>query len=130
MPVGGGKGGGGDSTINVKNSGTTTLDILGLDNINSKTELVLPQPFRTDSTNRTELAVTQPIVTDSTSRNEVAVTQPIVTDSTSDLSLDIQSSVECASSPGGADHGRDRRWCNSVFRLRCSSAIYRTPHTV
>jgi hypothetical protein len=90
MPVGGGKGGGGDSTINVKNSGTTTLDILGLDNINSKTELILPQPFRTESTSRTELAVTQPIVTDSVSRTELAITQPIVTDSTSDLSVDIK----------------------------------------
>ena len=92
MPVGGGKGkgGGGDSTINVNNSGTTTLDIVGLDDINSRTELVLPQPFRTESTSRTELAVTQPIVTESTSRTELAVTQPIVTESTSDLSLDIK----------------------------------------
>ncbi len=81
MP-GGGKGGGGTSTVNVNNSGTTqvladsTVEIVGLDNIKS------------DS--RIELAVSEPIRTESTSRTELAITEPIRSDSDSRLSLDIR----------------------------------------
>ena len=92
MP-GGGKGGG-DSTVTVINSGTTTLDIVGLDDINTTTELILPQPLKTESDSRNELAVTEPIVTQSTSesRTELAITEPIVTESnsTNRMSLDVQ----------------------------------------
>ncbi|MCC6191141.1 MAG: hypothetical protein IT318_19135 [Anaerolineales bacterium] len=75
---GGGKGGGGSSTsskIEVINSGTTnvdvdsTVEVQGLDNIQQKLTLDLPQPLKTES--RQELAVTQPIVTDS--RNAMAL---------------------------------------------------------
>ena len=93
MAGGGGKGGGGGSTkVEVVNSGTTnvnsnsTLDIIGLDDVDVRTELVLPQPFRTESDSRNELAVTEPV------RTELAVTEPIRTESTSDnaLTLDVK----------------------------------------
>lgn len=98
MPGGGGgkggKGGGGASTVNVINSGTTTLDIVGLDDINTTTEIILPQPFKTESDSRNELAVTEPIVTQNTSnsRMELAVPEPIVTESknTNHMSLDVR----------------------------------------
>lgn len=94
MGGGGGKGGGGSSTtstVNVTNSGTTTVDVLGLDNIDVRTELVLPQPFLAEQVldlrlpqplrteNRSELAVTEPIVTDNRNRMEVDV-RPLVVD--------------------------------------------------
>jgi hypothetical protein len=75
---GGGGGGGTTSTINVNNSGTTnvdsdsTIEIKGLDNIKTTTELKLPQPFKTES------------------RQELAITQPIVSDAKSALALDIR----------------------------------------
>src|SRR5690606_20484450 len=78
------------STSTSSMDSNTTVDILGLDNMNTRTELVLPDPIRTESTNRNELAITQPIVTQSTSRNEVAITEPIVSESTNRMLLDIR----------------------------------------
>jgi len=96
---GGGKGGGGgSSTINVNNSGTTTLDIVGLDDMRNEieikvpdpieqiTELKLPQPFKTESQGRTELAITEPIVTDSKNKIEVDM-KPMVVDLCLDISM-------------------------------------------
>jgi hypothetical protein len=81
MP-GGGKGGGGTSTVNVNNSGTTqvlsdsTLEIVGLNNIHS--------------TSRTELAITEPIRSETNSRTELAITEPIRSESDSAIALDIR----------------------------------------
>lgn len=89
MGGGGGKGGGGSSTtstVNVTNSGTTTVDVLGLDNIDVRTELVLPQPFLAEQV--LDLRLPQPLVTQS--RNEIAVTEPVVTDNRSRMALDIE----------------------------------------
>lgn len=92
MPGGGGgkggKGGGATSKIEVINSGTTnvdadsTVEIQGLDNV--KLTLALPQPLQT----RSELVVPQPFRTES--RQELAVTEPVVTDSRNTMSLDIR----------------------------------------
>jgi hypothetical protein len=66
--------------ITIENTGTVRVDsdntvaIEGLDNIRTRTELVVPEP----------------IVTDSKGRVEVAVTQPIVTQTEADLSLDVR----------------------------------------
>ena len=93
MPGGGGKGGG-TSTVNVNNMGTTTLDVVGLDNqkitlsipdtikSDGKTELVLPQPFES----KTELVLPQPFET----KTEFSIPDPIKTESDSDISLDIK----------------------------------------
>ena len=92
MPGGGGgkggKGGGATSKVEVINSGTTnvdadsTVEIQGLDNV--KLTLALPQPLQT----RSELVVPQPFRTES--RQELAVTEPVVTDSRNTMSLDIR----------------------------------------
>jgi hypothetical protein len=86
----GGKGGGtsstSTSTVNVNNSGTTTLDIVGLDNIDVRTELVLPQPFTTEQV--LDLRLPQPLRTEN--RNEIAVTEPIVTDNRNQMEVDIK----------------------------------------
>lgn len=82
MP-GGGKGGG-TSTVNVNNSGTTqvvadsAIEIKGLDNIKS------------DSTSRMILDIPNPIRTDGTSRTELAITRPIQSENTSQISLDLK----------------------------------------
>jgi hypothetical protein len=114
MGGGGGKGGGGGgttSTVNVNNMGTTTVDVVGLDDIQADLDLTLsvpdtigtsfelnvPEPVRTEATNelrvpdpiRTELAITEPIVTDSTSKNSSQLeldVKPLVVD----LCLDLQ----------------------------------------
>jgi hypothetical protein len=92
MGGGGGKGGGGGSTtIEVENSGTTTVDIVGLDDINVEQtlELKLPQPFVTEAVN--EIKLPQPFKTES--KTEFAITEPIRTDSTSRTELDIKPMV-------------------------------------
>lgn len=91
MVGGGGKGGGGGTSIDVTNSGTTTLDIVGLDdmNIEQVVELKLPQPLKTEAVN--DIKLPQPFVTESTTK--LAVTEPIVTDSTSRTELDIKPMV-------------------------------------
>jgi hypothetical protein len=95
MPGGGGGkggGGGGTSTVNVNNSGTTNIDsdstveIRGLDKINTTLELKLPQPLRTE--NKQEVVLPQPFRTES--RSEMAVTQPIVTESKASMALDVR----------------------------------------
>lgn len=96
--MGGGKGGGSSSTVEITNSGTTNVnsnsvvDIVGLDDIDMRTELVLPQPLRTENESRNELAITEPIAiqSDSNSRTELAITEPIVSDSTSRMALDVR----------------------------------------
>lgn len=55
---------------------TNTVDIVGLDNIGIKAELVLPQPFK--------------LQTDSTSRNELAITEPIRTVGQNEIVMDIR----------------------------------------
>jgi hypothetical protein len=89
MPPGGGKGkGGSTSKVEIINSGTTnvdadsTVEIQGLDNV--KLTLALPQPLQTKS----ELVVPQPFRTEN--RQEIAVTEPVVTDSKNAMSLDIR----------------------------------------
>lgn len=84
MAGGGGKGGGGTSTVNVNNSGTTVMDILGLDD--QQIELILPQPFKSES--KTELVLPQPFKSES--RTELAVTEPIRTESDNTMALDIK----------------------------------------
>src|SRR5829696_924387 len=85
-----GKGGGGGSssasTVNVTNSGTTTVDVVGLDNIDVRTELVLPQPLVTEHT--LDLRLPQPLRTEN--RNEIAVTEPVVTDNRSRMEVDVK----------------------------------------
>ncbi len=96
--MGGGKGGGSSSKVEVINSGTTNVnsssivDIVGLDDINMRTELVVPDPIRTENLSRNEIAVVEPVTirSDSNSRTELAITEPIVTDSTNRMALDIR----------------------------------------
>jgi hypothetical protein len=85
----GGKGGG---NVNVNLGGTTrvesanTLDIIGLDDIDLRTEVTLPQPLelQTESNSRTELAITEPIRSEG--KNEVALDiRPL----TADLCLNV-----------------------------------------
>jgi hypothetical protein len=86
---GGGKGGGGggtsmsvDTTVTADTTIDSTVDIVGLDDINVRSELVLPQPFKTES--KGELTFPKPI------RTEMAVTEPIVSQNTSHVGLDIK----------------------------------------
>jgi hypothetical protein len=81
---GGGKGGGGTSTVNVNNMGTTTMDIVGLDD--QKVELVLPQPFVSES--KTELVLPQPLKSES--RTELSIPEPIRTEGKNEMALDIR----------------------------------------
>ena len=74
------------STVNVTNSGTTTVDVLGLDNIDVRTELVLPQPFMAEQV--LDLRLPQPLRTEN--RSEIAVTEPVVTDNRSRMELDVK----------------------------------------
>lgn len=85
---------GGKGDVDVNLGGTTqinaanTIDIIGLDDIGLRTELVLPQPLtlQTDnkSQSRTELAFTEPIRSEG--RNEIALDiRPL----TVDLCLDV-----------------------------------------
>jgi len=78
--------GGGSTTIEIKNSGTSTLDVAGLDNVkvDETLELKLPQPFQTSAV--AELKLPQPFQT----RSEFALTQPVVTDNKSALELDVK----------------------------------------
>jgi len=72
----------GDTKIDITSGGTTTvdsnntIDILGLNNIKTEVDLVLPQPFRTN--------------TGIDSRTELTITKPIITESSTDLALDIK----------------------------------------
>lgn len=60
-------------TTQVNSSSTNTFDIMGLDDIDLKTELVLPQPLRLQAENnsRTELSIPEPIRTEG--KNEMAL---------------------------------------------------------
>jgi hypothetical protein len=88
MP-GGGKGGGGSSTVNVHNDPVTvdadsTVEVKGLDNIKltlqptplkteSKQELILPQPFKTESKNDTTSKIDTTSGITSDSRNAMSI---------------------------------------------------------
>lgn len=85
MP-GGGKGGGGSSTVNVNNGpisvdADSTVEVKGLDNI----KLTLaPTPLKTES--RQELVVAQPFKTE----NKLDTTSAITSDSKNAMSIDLQ----------------------------------------
>lgn len=89
MGGGGGKdggGGGASSKIDITNSGTTTVDVVGLDNVDVRTELVLPQPLKAEQV--LDLRLPQPLRTEG--RNEFAITQPVVTDNRNRMELDVK----------------------------------------
>lgn len=79
--AGGGKGGG-TSTVNVNNMGTTTVDVVGLDN--QKITLSIPDTIKSDS--KTELVLPQPFET----KTEFTIPEPIETKSDSSIALDIK----------------------------------------
>jgi len=91
MP-GGGKGGGGSSTVNVNNGpisvdADSTVEVKGLDNI----KLTLaPTPLKTES--RQELVVAQPFKTESKldTTSKIDTTSDITSDSKNAMSIDLQ----------------------------------------
>jgi hypothetical protein len=97
---GGGKSGGGGTGIDAEITSTSTVDILGLDDVQltlnvpkeiatkSTNVISVPEEIATKSTN--VISVPDTIKTQSTNRNEIAVTEPIRTQADSTIGLDVR----------------------------------------
>jgi hypothetical protein len=73
--------------IDIKSGSTSSVDVLGLDDIKADLKLELPQPFKTDSTNELEL---KPVKADLGTDSHLKI-DPLTTDSS--LSVDLKPAV-------------------------------------
>jgi hypothetical protein len=81
----GGKGGDVDMDVDADIDSNNSIEIIGLDDINIRTEMVVPQPIRT------EFAITQPInMNTDTDLSTTMEIKPITLTNNSDVGLDIK----------------------------------------